>query len=137
MPNMPYMPGGPIYAMPPQPQTQPRYMVPPAPPQPLVANNLKPKVRAQAPDTPPRIVLPSPEALGIQVVAAKVTMDWNQVHARLEQLGVVNLHRDHLPQGGFRVTLALAGQQVEGTGTTEAAAMTAALERAEALVPRR
>src|SRR5437764_15488609 len=120
MPNLPYTQGAPmVYAMPQQmpqqmqpqmpqqmqpqmpqqmpqqmqPQTQPRYVVPP-----LAANDLKPKVRAQAPDPvppPPRIVLPSPEALGIQVNAAapKTAVDWNLVHARLEQLGVVNLRR--------------------------------------------
>lgn len=144
---MPYMPGAPMYAVPPQPQPQPRYVTPqpqangtmPPPPPVLAANNVKPKVRAQAPDPvppAPHIVLPSPEALGIQVAptAPKTAVDWNQIHVRLEQLGIVNLRRDRLPQGGFRVVLALPGQQVEGTGATEAAAMTVALQRAEACV---
>ncbi len=158
---MPYMQGAPVYARPPQQQPTPRYAMPqtlrqpqatpsmPPPPPMLAANNIKPKVRAQAPDAtppnPPQISLPSPEALGIQVTAAAPratapapAVDWNQIHARLEQLGIVNLHRDRLPQGGFRVTLALPGQQpVEGIGATEAAAMMAALQRAQAVVAAR
>ncbi len=147
---MPYMPGAPGYGLPPQslpqryampprvPQAQPQAQPAVPPPPMLVANERKPKVRAQAPDEPPpppRIVLPSPEALGIQVTATASTLpvDWNRIHARLDRLGIANLQRDRLPEGGFRVVLALPGRQVEGTGTTEAAAMIAALERAEGL----
>jgi hypothetical protein len=108
------------------------------------ADQGKPKFRAASPATdppippaPPRLTLPSPEALGIRVdppAAPAAVVDWNQVHARLEQLGVVNFHRDRLPQGGFRIVLALATHQVEGTGATESAAMLVALQRAEGLV---
>jgi hypothetical protein len=147
MPNMPYPPGAPVYGLSPQ-QLPPRYAMPQSvpgpqsqptvpPPPMLAAGNLKPKVRAQAPDAPPpappRIVLPSPEALGIQVAAAPTAtaVDWNRIHGRLDQLGIVNLRRDRLAQGGYHVLLELPGRRVEGTGATEAAAMVAALERAE------
>jgi hypothetical protein len=82
------------------------------------------------------LVLPSPESLGIHAGEASskaAAVDWNAVHARLEQLGVANFQRERLAQGGFRVVLALGSRQVEGTGATEAAAMVLALERAEGL----
>jgi hypothetical protein len=115
--------------------------------QPTVAP--RPKVRAVSadptPGVPPRLALPNPEDLGIRLASAPVlpaaapmAVDWNQVHARLDRLGVVNFRRDRLPQGGFRVTFtlpgaaALPGGQVEATGDTEASAVLAALQRAEA-----
>jgi hypothetical protein len=153
------MPQQPQVGWPPQsqPQSQPqaRLMVPQSPavqpqaplavppPPAFTSNDLKPKVRAvsqeSAPPTPParpRIVLPTPESLGIQVATTtpRAAVDWNQIHARLDQLGIVNFQRDRLPEGGFRIVLALPKQQVEGTGATEAAAMVAALQRAETLV---
>src|SRR4051812_15622305 len=112
------MPNGPVYVMPgqpqagwgapparpaPQPQPQVAMPAPPAklalPPAPTVAAQPPaPKVRAVAEDVPPRLTLPSPEALGITVVPAPqpVAVDWNQVHARLEQLGVVRYQRGAL-----------------------------------------
>ncbi len=123
-------------APPPQPQMQAQLTLPP----PGFAQQPRPIVRAVAEDSPPpppaRLVLPSPEALGIPPVAAPapVAVDWNQVHARFEQLGVVKLQRDRLPQGGYRVTLALPAHQVEATADTEAAAVLLAVQRAESLV---
>lgn len=114
-----------------------------------------PKIRMQAPDAPKpapaRLVLPAPEKLGIHAadmlpnaasppirVAEPESMDWNHAHARLQRLGALAFHLDRLTQGGFRVTFYLPGQQgqstqlVEAVAETEAAAVAAALERAEA-----
>jgi hypothetical protein len=147
------MSNGPYYVMPSQPQSG---WVPPAPLQPQVAmpapppakltippppvamlppaDPMRPKVRAVREDMPPRLVLPSPESLGIAVAApAPTAVDWNQMQARLERLGVVRLGRDRLPEGGYRVVLGLPTHQVEATGMTEAAAVLLALERAESL----
>jgi hypothetical protein len=160
MPNMPMMSGGPIYVVPPQAQPgwspnlqpQPRVAMPTPPSQPAnltlpppppgvaspVADATRPKVRAVSEDPPPpprRLVLPTPEQLGIAITPAaeKLVVDWNQVQSRLERLGIMRLQRDRLPAGGFRVVLGLPTQQVEATGATEAAAVLLALERAEAL----
>ncbi|MCI0377730.1 MAG: hypothetical protein L0215_09000 [Gemmataceae bacterium] len=109
------------------------------------------KIRMQAPDAPKpaptRLVLPSPEQLGIQsaVLPASVPaqLDWNQAHARLQQLGALGFHLDRLPQGGFRATFYLPSPQrqstqlVEAVAQTEAAAVAAALERAELFTARK
>jgi hypothetical protein len=151
-----------------QPTAQPKQTLPPPPPSGLAAANppagqAKPKARAASPDpTPPvppplpapppaappaptRVVLPSPEELGIKVgvpapapAAVVAALDWNQIHARLEQLGVIHFQRDRLPQGGFRVTCSLPtgtpaqAHQVEAVAATESAAVLDALQRAEA-----
>jgi hypothetical protein len=106
----------------------------------LASADMKPKVRAVPEDSPaplPRLVLPTPESLGIQfrdTTAQAAAVDWNAVHARLEQLGISNFQRERLAQGSYRVILALGTRQVEATGATEAAAMVTALQRAESLV---
>lgn len=129
-------------AMPSPPPTS-KLTLPPAPV--LAAEQGKAKVRAVAEDEPApparpapptRIVLPSPDELGIKIepastMTATAAVDWNQVHARLETLGIVQFQRERLPQGGFRVVLALPTRQVEAVADTEAAAMLQALERAE------
>jgi hypothetical protein len=87
----------------------------------------QPTIRLQAPDPPParpaRLVLASPEALGVSAPRLNETrtpeLDWNSV------------------SGGSRVTfvLPMAAQrihEIEATADTEAAAVTAALEHAEA-----
>src|SRR5438132_557177 len=103
----------------------------------------RPTIRLQAPETllPKPVAplsLPSPEALGIQAskAAPAATIDWNIVHARLQRLGALGIHMDRLPQG-VRVTLHLpAGQQqtqhIEAVADSEAAAVHAAVENAEA-----
>jgi hypothetical protein len=116
------------------------------------------KVRGVAPDpvpaplppAPPRFVLPSPESLGIATSvpvpapsAAAAPIDWNQAHARMEKLGVLRYEKSSLPAGGVRVVLLLPmadptrGQPVEAVATSEAAAIAAALERAEAWLQQR
>ena len=52
--------------------------------------------------------------IGPDFTRAPVAVDWNHVHARLEQLGVVKLQRDRLPQGGFQVILVLPGHRDSG-----------------------
>ncbi len=103
----------------------------------MQANGLpRPKARAVPADESPRLVLPSPEELGIRV-AASPAMDWNATHSRLERLRAVRFQSDRLPEGGHRVTFLLpAGQaqtqQVEACAATEADAVQLALQRAEA-----
>lgn len=118
-------------------------------------NTLPPaKVRMQAPDPVPtaaaRLVLPSPENLGIRTLSPPPatqpaptqstpaqTIDWNAVHARLGRLGALAFHLDRM-EGACRVTFLLpTGQeqrlrQVEAIAGTEAGAVQAALEQAEA-----
>jgi len=136
----------PMFAQP-APQPVPAYANIPQPPRPapaptwqpapVAANGLpRPKVRAVPADDPPaRVVLPSPEALGIRTATAP-GIDWNVTHARLDRLQAVRFQSDRLPQGGYRVTFILpAGTQsqpVEAVGETEAAAVQLALARAEA-----
>jgi hypothetical protein len=109
-------------------------------------NPPRPTIRLQAPDTPAArpfapLVLPSPEALGIRVSnpvpVAVPSLDWNTVHARLQRLGALGFHLDRLAQGGVRVTFMLpaggqSAHQIEVVADTEAAAVGAALEHAEA-----
>ena len=89
---------------------------------------------------------PRPEALGVatsldlQPAAAPVQVDWNQIQARMERVGVVGYDKDRTTPGIVRVTLALATadparrQPVTAQGETEAAAVLVALQQAEARV---
>ncbi len=154
MQTMPAMPGN--WAAAPQPNPQPPAM-------PVLANMAtgnantrngpRPKIRLQAPDMPKtalaaRLVLPSPEDLGVgvprptpsQVQApanAPAQMDWNVAHARLNRLGALAFHLERLTQGGCRVTFLLPSSQaqqthhVEVVADTEAVAVTTALDQAE------
>jgi hypothetical protein len=150
------LPGARFPSMPGQMQTAPpRALVtsPQAPTQPNFvavqqAAQPRPKVRAVSADPAPpaRLALPSPEELGIKTALSAPTpataIDWNQIHARLDRLGIINFQRDRLPQGGFRVLVTLpAGrtpeQHFEATGATEAVAVLTALERAESVSGRR
>src|SRR5262249_45752210 len=125
----------------------------------------RPKVRLQAPEeilpqSPPRTPLPSPEELGIggpvgqipnaPLAAAPVAnvsqsrsedIDWNVTKQRLNRLGALSFHCDRLANGAFRVTLSLPAQggahHVEAEATSEAAAVAAAIDRAEAWASRR
>jgi hypothetical protein len=105
----------------------------------------RPTIRLQAPDVPPvrpsRQALPSPEALGVSVAkslpASAPPLDWNLAHARLERLGALGFHLEHLAPGKVRATFMLpAGEhrahQVEVVADNEAAAVSAALDNAEA-----
>jgi hypothetical protein len=111
---------------------------------------------------PVKFVLPSPEALGLATPLTvkgpsappvpnvpnvpnvpAVRLDWNQAHARMERLGVLRFQKDHPPTGGVRVTLLLPtadptrGQPIEASAATEAAAVLAALQRAETWLQQR
>ena len=103
--------------------------------------------RAQAPDAPPPpapLRLPSPEALGITTVqatqpAAVSDIDWNNVRARLRQLGAVGFHLDQVDGGQWRATflMPVGGQQarhVEASAASDAIAVLSALQQAETLV---
>lgn len=137
-----------IYAQPnfamPQPQYQPRPVMPqpqqaaprPAtawqpPPQPAVA-------RGVAPETPAKFVLPRPEALGVSkdvkvAPVAPPTIDWKQIQARMERLGVIAYQKARLENGTIHVAMTLPGNiPVQAQGPTEAAALLAALQQAEA-----
>ena len=82
--------------------------------------------------------MPTPTELGLANPSPiPAPVDWNQTHARLNQLGALGFHLDHLSDGSTRVTLLLPArqpgrsQQVECLANSDAAAVTAALERAE------
>jgi hypothetical protein len=124
----------------------------------------KPKVRMQSADEPVagpsaspvagearRLVLPSPEALGIGLATkstpsaetdSSAAVDWNDAHARLKRLGAIGFHLERDPQG-HRVTFLLpAGQEkrtqhIEVVAASEALALATALERAEAWAEQR
>jgi hypothetical protein len=117
----------------------------------------KPKIRLQSAEpTPPvqsaRLVMPSPEALGLArgpqagaaapvdvspAAAPPAAVDWNDAHARLRRLGALGFHLDRLPEGGCRVSFHLPTNQpqrtrvVESVGRTEAEAVHLALQQAE------
>ena len=159
MPNM----AMPVRALPPQPQAfapQPtQWQAPPAPAylasgvprqslgtrQPLPA-----KARGVSADPPPKFMLPSPEALGVtanlnlrQSAAPNTPVDWNQIQARMERLGVLRYEKDRQQLGGVRVMLLLPtsdptrGQPVEAQAETEAVAIVMALDAAEAWMQKR
>jgi len=117
-----------------------------APPAPIKARG----VAADPAPPPAKFVLPSPEELGVRTKpslpapqAASMPIDWNQVHARMDRLGVLRHEQTRLPTGGVRVVLLLPtsdprmGQPVEAIAPTEAVALTLALDRAEAWMARR
>ncbi len=103
----------------------------------------RPTIRLQAPDpikvAPAPLVLPSPEKLGVGMrmpVAALPSLDWNAAHARLQHLGAVGFHLDHVGQNGVRVTFlipagAQRAHQIEVVADNETAAVHTALENAE------
>jgi hypothetical protein len=107
-------------------------------------------VRGVAPEAPPpKYVLPRPEALGVstslnmQPAAAPVQVDWTQIQARMERVGVVGYDKDRSTPGVVRVTLTLRTadparrQPVIAHGETEAAAVLLALQYAEAWAQKR
>lgn len=95
-----------------------------------------------APAARPMLTLPTPEKLGIggtgfaPASASASTVDWNDVHARLKQMGAISFQL-HRSATNYRVVFVLAsrgdGQPrfVETEGSTEAEAVQAALRRAD------
>jgi hypothetical protein len=84
----------------------------------------------------PPLKLPAPEDLGLGS-AARASVDWADVHNRLDRLGALSFYQQKLAGGGYRVTfLLLAGKadrvrQIEAEADSVAAAVTLALDRAE------
>ena len=74
------------------------------------------------------------EALGVatDLKLPTVHVDWNQIQARMERLGVVR-YQKQVEAGAVRVTLVLpaGGRPVEAQRETEAAAVVVALQQAE------
>jgi hypothetical protein len=162
VPSMPFPPQNPGYpvpgyvgqpvpgnwqASPPRNAPPPRMPVPAAMAAGIATPNSAPRptIRLQAPDTllvrpPTPVVLAAPEALGIRAstpLPAAATLDWNNAHARLQRLGALGFHLDRLAQGNVCVTFTLpAGDrrahQIEVVADSEAAAVNAALDSAEA-----
>jgi hypothetical protein len=115
---------------------QPTQWQPTPPPIPATVRGV-----SQEPPPAPKVVLPRPEALGIAkslnvapTAAASPQVDWNQIQARMERLGVLSYNKARLPSGGVRVTMTLPGATapVEAQGATEAAAILVVLQQAEA-----
>jgi hypothetical protein len=134
---------------------QPTWQAPPQAMQPTVRPQPAPqpiawapaqavKARGVAEATPARFVLPAPESLGVasNVALPAVRVDWNQIQARMAQLGVLRYRKDSIAAGGCQVTLLLPtadperGRPVTAQGETEASAVLLALEYAEAAVRR-
>jgi hypothetical protein len=116
-----------------------------APPQPIPSTARG--VPQESPPPAPKFVLPRPEALGVSAdlrvaqlpaVALAPQVDWNQIQARMERLGVLSYHKVRMPTGAVHVMLTLPsadptrGRPVEAQGATEAVAILAALQQAEA-----
>ena len=124
MPGWQTQPPQPMYAQQAQPQ-QPTQWQAPRPPA---------VVRGVAAEVPVKFVMPRPEALGVATDLKLPTahVDWNQIQARMERVGVVGYHKQIQP-GAVRVSLSLAtgGLPVEAQGETEAAAVSIALQQAE------
>ncbi len=111
----------------------------------------RPKIRLQAPDPPKSpLVMPRPEELGLNpsagalashgtpAAAPTAEVDWNELRSRLHRMGAVGFHLDQV-QGQWRATFLVptgpeSSQLVEANAASDAAAVTRALERAEALV---
>jgi hypothetical protein len=154
MPSMPVQSyPAPRYDYPPmnRPAPPPRWQQP-APSQQALAQPTTPRApifRAKAEDEPlpeaPPVVeerrpeplsLPSPEQLG---VGHGPSVDWADVHRRLEQLGALSFQQQKRLEGGFRITFMLPTdhndrtQQIEAVAETEAQAVRLALEKAEEL----
>ena len=106
------------------------------------------KIRMQALEEPPmplpmaRLVLPSPEELGVAVnlnkaaLLQEATADFGTLFARLRQIGAVGFHLE-LAGIGYRASIVLPGPgsqiaTVEGLGTTEGAAIAKALANIDA-----
>jgi hypothetical protein len=131
------IPNQPPVRQPTQWQTPPSVAANPQPPIPSTA-------RGVPAETPARFLMPRPEALGVSaslnvptatptapVVAPQV--DWNHIQARMERLGVVGYQKMRLQTGAVHVMLTMPNvQPVQGQGATEAAAILAALQQAEA-----
>lgn len=118
-------------AMPAPPPANPQWASPnpsrPAAPQPII------RAQAEDPPSPPSrlsLRLPSPEELGIP--AAKVEAAGTSFDQRLQRLGATGMKVEQSAQGGFRARFLLPGDRpVEADGSSHAAAMNLALDRAE------
>lgn len=112
----------------------------------------RPTVRMHAPEAPKapvevrKIVLPTPEELGVKFQPAAVErqqplvkaneVNWDDLRARLKKIGALSFRVDRAEEGGFRAVFLLPGtasdyQLVEAVGATEAAALQTALRQAE------
>ncbi len=152
----------PVYPQTAYPQTTP-WQTPTVPKMPSPANlaagnhnaPLPPPVlsRGVAGTTLPRFEMPSPTSLGIATNLRQPTpvaappppqpqVDWNQIQARIDRLGVRRYEKGRTPTGEVRVLLELPttdptrNYPVEAQGESEAVAVTRALAQAEALITR-
>jgi hypothetical protein len=110
----------------------------------------RPVVRLQAPEElmppppPKRLVLPSPEQLGVAgagpasaVTASHPDVDWNVTRDRLHGLGAIGFHLAKLPEGAFRVAFLLPTthpgrlHQIEAEAPSEGTAVCRALDLAD------
>src|SRR5262249_4379319 len=108
----------------------------------------QPTFRAQAPDPPaPALVLPTPEALGLvsgnaSTIQPATAFDWNDARTRRRRVGGCGSRRDEAAGGrGGAPSLSPGGGQkprhVEASAGSDAAAVAAALQQAEALAATR
>jgi hypothetical protein len=99
-----------------------------------------PTFRMKAEEEPARLApltLPPPEQLGIAPPRSAVTVDWNAAKQRIDRLAPQGYHSNRTPQGLYRFTLVLPAldgmRHIEAEDASEAVAVLAVLERAEAL----
>jgi hypothetical protein len=88
-----------------------------------------PVARGQIPDEAPRALkMPSPDELGIKLERNNKPLDWDQLRDQLDRLGATSFRLDK-DGDGFRFVCVLPSGSVEATGSTEAAAVSAAMAK--------
>ena len=81
------------------------------------------------PDEAPRALkMPSPDELGIKWDKDSKPLDWDQLREQLDRLGATSFRLDK-HSDGFRFVCMLPSGSVEATGSTEAAAVSAAMAK--------
>jgi hypothetical protein len=88
-----------------------------------------PSPSAAAAAAPTRLRLPSPGELGLASeleTPHRASVDWADVHGRLDRLGALSFHQQKTTEGGYRVTFLLPTAQPDRTHEVDAHAETAA-----------
>jgi hypothetical protein len=91
-----------------------------------------------------KLMMPSPEELGITKASAKEERtDWAECHRRLDALGAQSIHLERLAAGGYQFSCLLPTSQqdrchrVESTAPTQAEAVRLVLQEAQQWVAAR
>lgn len=128
----------------------------PSSPQQATGAQAKPPITARGVSATPqapaiqKFVVPGPQALGVSTSlsmpepkAAAAAVDWNQLQARMERLGVLRYQKAKAENGEVHVTMLFPtsdptkGQPMSAQSETEAAAVVMILNHAEELARKR